>query len=106
MGAMNVFKVHPQGKRLVAKAGQWGLSESVFMLERTDQASGNLMHVTYQQLLPPESDDEYIELDDAHERTGISESELITLCTKGVLKAKKTGERWSIQLRSLKEYIG
>lgn len=106
MSAMNVFKIHSQGKRLVAKVGEWELNESVFILERTDEASGNLAHVTYQQLSPPGSDDEYIELDDAHKRTGISESELITLCTKGVLKAKKVGARWTIQLKSLKEYTG
>jgi hypothetical protein len=105
MSAVGTFKVYPQGHQLVAKAGKWGLYESVLTLKRTDEVSENVAHVTYQRLLLPESDEDYIELADARSRTGLSESELVTLCANGTLKAQKVEMRWTIQLKSLTQYI-
>ena len=114
---MAIFKVYPRSRQAVAKAGEWGLYENVFVLERVSTADlqerlafpsflqDRLAHLSYQALLPSPERREYVDVSEAYEETGISKRKLRALCRKGVLEAKKVKGRWLIHRRSLREYL-
>jgi hypothetical protein len=99
------FESIPLGDEMVAEAGNWGLFQTTVILKRTSnkQGVGNNLHVIRQELLP--SPKEYITINAAHNKSGLSEKELTLLCSNGVLEAKKVKGKWLINSSSLEKYI-
>jgi hypothetical protein len=98
------YNVTPKRKELVATAGQYGLFEYTLMFERNLDGE-NSINIVNQDLLPSGFQPDYIDMQTAQEKSGLSYMKLIELCEKGRLDAKKSNGKWVISLHSLIEYV-
>ena len=97
----SVFRITPKSRQLIARAGRAGLFKSVFSITKAPSDEGNVV-VKHSRLLLASS---YVNLEEAHERTGISKHKLQELCEDGKLDAKKSNDDWLILWESIEEYL-
>ncbi len=80
----NLFRITPQGRRLVAEVGSWGIYETVFTIEKASNPEDKLLRIKHQPLLPQASSESNDFARISHLRQLLvryfSESELKTLC--------------------------
>jgi len=99
-----LFRITPKSRQLVAQAGNWGLYETVFAIERASTKDDNLVRMR-PGLPAPSTRDIYLDIPEAHRRTGISKKELRRLCKEGRIAARLAGKNWLILLESLERYV-
>jgi len=91
---------------LVEKAGGLGLFKAVFKLKKSVSKKQQIVYLNRKELLElPHKIDNYITVQQAHQKTGFSESKLRRLCQKEEIEAVKFSGVWLILEDSLHNFI-
>lgn len=92
------------GREQVAQIGTLKFYETEYSLEKATEETRNALFVEHQFLLPF-STDEYISLEDASLRSGLSIQKLRSLCAKGNILNIHEGNELRIHWQSLSQYL-
>jgi len=104
--AERIFKISYVGKNQVSERGDFGVFENVFRIEKPTNKDIRKVHVSYQPLLPAETDNDYVDIDYASDITGLTVEKLKALCSEGYLEYVTDGKSWFIKRDDLEKYTG
>jgi len=111
MGNNNLFKILRQSRELVSHSGEWGLFKTVLTIEEAvgvvigEAIAGKYITIPVQALLPSQVPSKYISLATAQRLSKLSKKQLIELCSRKIIAAKKENGELMILKKSLERYL-
>src|ERR1700752_2751087 len=90
----------------IAEIGGVAITETTYRLAQVPLSTQRAITLKHQPvMLPSDTVDNYITIDEAATRFGISKETLRRLCKDGIIDAQKADRRWLLSEKSLEEWI-